>query len=194
MLVRVVAVTAALGLAACVAVLGYRLAMNGPGTGVRGRGTSSESRRPMRVAPSAAVQPMTPQTVAPLPPPAEHPSAADTPTGHPDFVIVAQRMEPDGPMVRSGTQLHFVFEIANNGTADVPPNGAIAIVGPGNSSGFVTHGLAVGETKEATVDMPVYGSMMTKERMRFTVDPDDIWKDSNRNNNRSQWFEVSIYN
>jgi len=144
------------------------------------------------VAPAAALPAA--KTATMVAAPALHPNpitqvVTPPPPGQPDFVIVSGRMDPVIPNVRSGTTMHFTFEVANQGTADV--TGPITVTGIGDRSGYIS-GLKVGETKSVTVDVPVYWSIGVRWNLQFTVDPENIWKDSNRQNNNSETFGVTI--
>ncbi len=107
--------------------------------------------------------------------------------GLPDLVIVRGWSESPSPVVAPGTHVRFRFQVQNRGTA--PANGFIQVSGPGGHSGGFVGGLRPGETKTATVSYPFYSRGAT-HALRFTVDADNVIRESNEENNTSQPFTV----
>lgn len=127
----------------------------------------------------------------PQPPPdppvqPQEPTPEPTPQTFPDLVFVGEAMSPSGPAVAPGTTLQFNFKVRNIGNASV--TGGIAVSGPG--IGFISGGLQPGQTKPVTVNYTVHSKNATYNNLVFTIDPDNITKESNENNNNSRSFSV----
>ena len=132
--------------------------------------------------------PTPPTSPDPIPPTQQPPPP--TPQTFPDLVISSGKATPSGNLVAPGTILKFSFQISNLGEAAVPSNQFIMVTGPGNISGGFSGGLQPGETKTATIDFTAHSKGAAYNNMLFTVDQDNIIKESNENNNNSQTFTV----
>jgi len=107
----------------------------------------------------------------------------------PDMVIWSGSRSPGG-IVSPGTKCTFTFEVRNIGQESY--NGTIMLGGPGIAAkGF--SGLDKGETKEATVNFTA-ASRGAKYELRFTVDPDNVIRESNESNNASQLYIIQTTN
>ena len=119
--------------------------------------------------------PPPPTTTSPPPPPPPPPPAL------PDLVITQVSRTPSG-VVAPGTTCRFSVSVRNRGEAAY--GGRIVVSGPGNYSGGF-NGLEPGQTKVATVEYPVHSPGATYSGIVFTVDPDNVIKESDEANNSS---------
>jgi len=110
-------------------------------------------------------------------------------TSLPDLIILQSWYEPSSPDT-PGTTIKFHLVIKNIGSGEVPSGSFILVTGPGNYSGGFSGGLLPGLTKEVIVDWPVYSKGVTYSNIIWTVDHDNIIKESNDNNNDSQPYVI----
>jgi len=103
----------------------------------------------------------------------------------PDLVILSASVSPDG-ILAPGTVCTFKFQVKNIGQGDYPYY--IVVGAPGGQTGGF-QGLNAGETKEATLTQTYYSRATTYE-FSFTVDPDNVIKESDESNNKSQTFRI----
>jgi hypothetical protein len=107
------------------------------------------------------------------------------PQGLPDFTISSVSCPG---IVRSGEAISISVSVANVGAANY--GARIVVQAPGNHTGGVS-GLNAGESKEATINMRLYGPNST-QRFRIIVDPDNVTPESNESNNSSQECTVRV--
>lgn len=132
----------------------------------------------------------------PRPPPEPPPSpggaggqgGGDTGTTEalPDLVIVSVSRTPSDP-VPPGTTVQFSVTVQNRGNGGYPAR--IVVAGPGNYSGSFD-GLSAGQSKVARIGYPVHSPNATYGGLRFTVDPDNVIRESNETNNSSREFSI----
>lgn len=132
---------------------------------------------------SASDRPAPPPDTVKLPPPPPPP-----PPALPDLVIEDVSWTPSAPIVTPGTTLHITIRVANRGDGAYPQT--IVVTGPGNYSGAIVGGLGPGQSGTASIDFPLVSKLVTVT-LRFKVDPDNIIRESNENNNESHEITVS---
>lgn len=104
----------------------------------------------------------------------------------PDFVITAVQVSPGGPLVPPG-EVTIRATVRNVGSAAYPQT--IVVQAPGNHSGAIIGGLAVGQSADAVIKFPVVSSAATY-RLTLTIDPDNVTVEEDESNNDSQ--EITI--
>lgn len=116
----------------------------------------------------------------------------------PDLVILDGIQNPAGRYVKHGTTLHFVFRVMNRG--DAPTSGYISVNGPGgyrdcwrkDGSVCSPDPLKPGEIAVVAVDYPVY-SLAAVYTLTFAVDGENLIRESDESNNRSQEVVVQTF-
>lgn len=104
----------------------------------------------------------------------------------PDFVITAVQVSPGGPLVPPG-KVTIRATVRNVGSAAYAQT--IVVQAPGNHTGAIIGGLAVGQSADAVIEFPVVSSATTY-RLTLAVDPDNVTVEEDESNNGSQ--EITI--